>query len=117
MSALDILKSKVKNTNLTDEDYEAASKEAEQTIKNFCNISTVPSDLEYVWANIAADILRSSSSFADPSNPIPADEIGSISVGDVSITRSSRKSGHSVDLDSFILNYKSILLKYRLLRW
>lgn len=117
MSALDTLKHKMKNSTLDNLEYEMAIGEAEQAIKNFCNVDTVPAELEYVLANMAADILRSSSPAASADSPIPQNEIGSISVGDVSISRMSRKQGYTDRVDGFINDYKSILLKFRALRW
>lgn len=91
--------------------------EAEQVIKNYCNITKVPAALNFTWANMACDIVKSlnAEETGEPVNGGPA----SLTMGDttVSISNTQSGSGHVVDLDGLIQNYKEQLQKFRRIKW
>lgn len=103
-------------------------------ILHYCNISKVPKDAIYVWANMVSDylgfklaiaisILRDT--VADDVNGITG-KIRSIKVGDTdtewyagnydsSALSTAFKSRPSIDLDSFVLQYQQSLNAFRVL--
>ena len=94
-----------------------AIEEAEQVIKNYCNLREVPTELAFTWANMACDIVKSynAEETGEPVNGGPA----SVSMGDttVSISNSRSGTGHVVDLDGLIQNYREQLQKFRRVKW
>lgn len=117
MNVVDIVRHKVYDLPVNDFDLEMGISEAESVIKNYCNVPYVPSELYFVWANIACDILRANHSNASTSTSIPNGEIASITIGDVSITRGGDLSTHKISLDNLVLDYKNALNRFRKTRW
>ena len=108
---------KFRNNEVSDDLICLAIEEAEQVIKNYCNISEVPEQLNFTWANMACDIVKSynAEETGEPVNGGPA----SVSMGDttVSVSNSQSGTGHVVDLDGLIQNYKEQLQKFRRIKW
>lgn len=110
-TAREILVSKVEQLAVGEEELDAALEEVEQCIKNYCNRSLVPDGLRFTWANMAADILRATPR-ASGGDSIPANEIASVTVGDVTVTRRRSRS-----LDDVLLAYNPQLNNFRRPRW
>lgn len=111
MDTFAIIKAKVKDTDASDFDIELAMEEAALCIQNYCHIASVPRELRFTHANMAADIIRASHASSDD---IKAHEITSISVDD---TRIVAQRSHVVDLDKLTHNYTAQLNKFRRMRW
>jgi len=94
-----------------------AIEEAQQVILNYCNIKQVPDALRFTWANMACDIVKSfnAAETGEPVNGAPA----SVNMGDTTVSVSNTQSGtgHVVDLDAFIQNYREQLNKFRRVKW
>ena len=116
-AVLDLIKRKLKGIEMADEDIQLAADEAEQVILNYCNITVVPDALRFTWANMAVDILKSLN--ADATGEAVSGGPSSVSMGDTSLSFSSSgsNSGHMVDLDALINDYKSQLQKFRRVKW
>lgn len=94
--------------------------ESKQFILNYCNISSIPSELNFVWANLAFDLLNGayiSSDTAGCLDCIKPCEVNSVSAGDMSVSRGSDTMAHKVDLDSLLFNYKDQLNRFRRVNW
>lgn len=107
----EILIRKLEGQPFNDGELDTALEEVEQCIKNYCNRSSVPDALRFTWANMAADLLRAT---GGGSATIPAGEIASISVGDVTVTR--KRSGDA-ELGELVSSYRSQLNAFRRMRW
>ncbi|MCC8435475.1 phage head-tail connector protein [Brevibacillus sp. M2.1A] len=89
-------------------------------IKHYCNISSIPDDLVYVWTSMAIDAVRVDLPNVDEI----ADSVGggsNVKVGDTS-TASGGSGGELSNtaksvIDSVVFNYKMDLHRYRRLRW
>lgn len=108
---------KLRNNDISDDIICMAIQEAEQVIKNYCNICKVPHELAFTWANMAVDIVKSlnAEETGEPVNGGPA----SVSMGDttVSISNTQSGTGHVVNLDNLIQNYQQQLQKFRRIKW
>lgn len=97
----------------------------EQYIKNFCNISDIPSELYYVAVDMAAGTLlktkRSIGIDTLEGIDLESDNIKSISEGDVSITYNSDSSNSATARYNTLLdklcNRKNELIPFRKMRW
>lgn len=89
-------------------------------IKHYCNISSIPNDLIYVWTSMTVDAVRVDLPNVDEI----ADSVGggsNVKVGDTS-TASGGSGGELSNtaksvIDSVVFNYKVDLHRYRRLRW
>jgi|GEM_PF-3531835 len=91
---------------------EFALGKSEDLIKNFCNISSIPTELERVCISIAIDIFRSG--FYGNAN-IPA-FIRSIDLGDTKTTYENQAKKEIKDDTAFLNPYLSQLKSFRKLR-
>lgn len=121
------LKSQLDDTNfakVTEEMKTLYLKEAEQKILNYCNISTIPKGLFFVWVDISIDILKRDSPylFIRTDREITENDINSIKVGDTTLSLNSNtndknkaKSGNSgaEHIDEVLLSYVRQLQTYR----
>lgn len=116
-TVIGLIKRKLKGTEMSDEDITLAAEEVEQVIVNYCNIKSVPDALRFTWANMAVDILKSLN--AQDGGEAVAGGPSSINMGDTSLSFSTSGSttGHVVDLDKLIFNYKEQLQKFRRIKW
>lgn len=134
MDLLKIVKSKLNNNNIKKTAVELAAAEIETVIKNYCNITKIPVELEYVWANMAVDLLKYQYTADNLENGNSERDGGfdltgaatSIKVGDTDIKLGTSESAkqtskildsHSADLDDIILNYENQLNKFRRIVW
>lgn len=88
-------------------------------IKHYCNISTIPETLNFVWGSMVIDVLKIEQSTIDEI----ADTIDSgaaIKIGDTSISPSKADGTTSTSkktIEAIVLNYAADLNHYRRLRW
>ena len=109
MTALEILTLKLANDEISKTQKGLAIAEIEQTIKDYCHIPDVPQGLNFVWANMAADLIR-----YKPDSETTG-RASSITEGDTSV--SFEKDEWRDILDSLVLNYKHQLQTYRRVKW
>lgn len=132
MTVLEIVQMKINDDLILEEDMFLAVDEVGQVIKNYCNISTVPDELKYTWANMAVDLLlytRVSQADYDTSGDnetIGINDIQKIELGDTELwlgntSRTSKTSkaldSHSANLDKIVMEYKAQLQKFRRMVW
>lgn len=127
MTVNEIVALKITNNSITELDQLLAIGEVEQVIKNYCNIDEIPEALNYIWANMAVDLIKYSYESSLPvSGDLEADaaDVSSIKVGDTQIqlgggkgARSKILNSHRADLDSIIMNNKAQLNKFRRMVW
>lgn len=119
MNANEILQAKARGLDgATPDVQKMALEEVKVFIKNYCRISYVPTELNFVWANMAFDLLQGAylreSTMGDAISPT---EASSMTVGDMSISRGSDTINHKITLDDLLLNYKDQLNKWRRIDW
>ena len=118
---------------------ESAIREAEAKIKNFCNLRDVPPGLFYVWANLAADLVRyylgvkalDAAQIGDTED-IGADtlvgQLKKVTAGKISLEFGGKTAWDTVwargpgtskvsGVEAFLFNYMSDLLAYRRVKW
>ena len=111
---------------LTDEEILMDVKEVEQTILNYCQIPSVPTQLNYVWANMTVDLIlyyiEMNNTPEDPLDGLDVSDLSSIKVGDTSVYvgdkyRSSLRSrtlqSHNANLDELVMDYTKQLNQFR----
>lgn len=117
VTARDFLMLEIKGLDIASEYIDLALKEAEQIILNYCNRTTVPWQLNFVWAHMAHDIIIARYASKDSTTGFPDSEIGSIRAGDMQITRSADFTTHRVNVDELTKIYASSLDNFRLFNW
>lgn len=116
MDVFDIIKAKLPADKLPD-DITLAMHVAEvgQSILTFCNLSSIPSELTFVHANMVLDLINGE---AKKESPDDSRVVTSIKEGDVQVSFGSGGTSLSESsTQSLIHNYKSQLLKFRKVRW
>ena len=111
---------------LKDDEILMNVKEVEQTILNYCQIPGVPTQLNYVWANMTVDLIlyyiEMNNTPEDPLDGLDVSDLSSIKVGDTSVYigdkyRSSLRSrtlqSHNADLDELVMAYTKQLNQFR----
>lgn len=97
-----------------------ALEEVEQFIKNYCNRSYLPPEMNFIWANMAFDLLNGAYLSADiisSSESIRPCEVSSFSAGDMSVSRGADTMAHKVNLDDLLFNYRDQLNRFRVMYW
>lgn len=131
MTVLEIVKTKLQPAAPRDEELLLVIEEIEQTIKNFCNIETVPEALKFVEANMAVDLQNyylaiSNTSGTGDVQDIDVSEINSLRIGDTTIglgngsdtnVIAKAKKSHVPNLDQIVMNYREQLCKFRRMVW
>jgi hypothetical protein len=115
MSVLSIVKAKLPGTNLSDSTLNMHIAEVGQSIKTFCNRQDIPSELNFVHANMVVDLIKGEEKKASAdSNRV----VTSIKEGDVQVSFGGSRStmGESAT-EVLLFNYKDQLKKYRKVRW
>lgn len=86
---------------------EFALKDAEETVKNYCNLAELPKGLEHTVLRMAMDIYRNEQ-FGEGAAPVA---VKSISEGDTSVSFGAAESpGYA---QSLLKNYRKQLNRYR----
>lgn len=111
---------------LMDDEILMNVKEVEQTILNYCQIPSVPTQLNYVWANMTVDLIlyyiEMNNTPEDPLDGLDVSDLSSIKVGDTSVYvgdkyRSSLRSrtlqSHNANLDELVMAYTKQLNQFR----
>ncbi|EII6798261.1 phage head-tail connector protein [Clostridioides difficile] len=85
--------------------------DVEEMVKNYCNVPTIPEQLNSTILKMAIDMYKNESL---GSEDIALGSISSISEGDTSV---SYRSSASEFKESLLKDYKSQLNRYRKIRW
>ncbi|CZR82948.1 Phage gp6-like head-tail connector protein [Clostridioides difficile] len=85
--------------------------DVEETVKNYCNVSVIPKELNSTILRMAIDMYKNESL---GSEDIALGSISSISEGDTSV---SYRSSESEFKESLLKDYKAQLNRYRKIRW
>lgn len=116
----------IKNGGLADDDILLNVKEVEQSILNYCQIPRVPTQLNFVWANMSVDLIlyliEINNKPEDPLDALDVSDLSSVKVGDTSVYvgdkyRSNMRSrvlqSHNANLDELVMNYTKQLNQFR----
>lgn len=125
---------KAKNKRITDLEHGGMTDdqimlnilEVEQSILNYCQIPGVPPQLNFVWANMAVDLIlyniEMNNTPKDPLDGLDVSDLSSIKVGDTSVfigdkyrsnLRSRILQTHNANLDEIIMGYTKQLNQFR----
>ena len=116
-STRDIIKAKTSGLTLTDIEIDMALEEVEVAFRNYCNRYDIPDQARFLVANLAVDLLKSQHAGDTDGSDIPAGEVASITVDDVSLSFDASKRTHVIQLDDILLNYREQLNQFRKMRW
>lgn len=98
-----------------------AVQKAEQYIKHFCNINTIPDCLNHVLIDIAAgDFLQTKKSLGQLSSMQIEPIVKKIQEGDTTVEYAAtvdREATFNAYLDKMVLGHDSELIAHRKLRW
>jgi len=118
-----LVKGKTTRYIFGDAKIESAVLEISQFILNYCAIPEVPRALYFTAANMAVDLLLyEQARDTAPVVEIDMEGVGSIQVGDTSVKITSEVSsterqntlkGHSIRLDTLLMNYQKQLNLFR----
>lgn len=116
MDVLDLVKAKVPEDKLpTDALLLVHIAEVRQAILTYCNRTDIPSELNFVHANMVVDLITEEYRKADPD---AHQAVASIKEGDTSIEYGSiSKTASEASTQQILYNYKSQLNGFRKLRW
>lgn len=111
---------------MTDDQIMLNILEVEQSILNYCQIPGVPPQLNFVWANMAVDLIlyniEMNNTPKDPLDGLDVSDLSSIKVGDTSVfigdkyrsnLRSRILQTHNANLDEIIMGYTKQLNQFR----
>lgn len=93
-----------------------------ERIKHYCNISTIPEGLLYVWASMTVDAVR----VDQPNDEEIAGSVGgggvNVKIGDTSVSGGGGSGGGLSNtakkaIDDVVFNYRLDLHRYRRMRW
>lgn len=114
------------NGGLTDDEIFMNVQEVEQSILNYCQIPRVPVQLNFVWANMAVDLIlyniEMNNKPEDPFDALDVSDLSSIKVGDTSVyigdkyrsnLRSRILQTHNANLDEIVMAYTKQLNQFR----
>ena len=97
---------KLTGFSFCDEVYNFAAEEAQEIVKNYCNIDEIPQGLEHTTIKIAADILRRGQ-YGSGDVPVI---VSSVKVGDTTTSFTPLSDGETNEV---IANYEKMLNRYR----
>lgn len=124
MTPLEILAAKLPSPELSDTQRQIAIAEAEQEIKNYCNIEVIPEELYFTLANMAADLLtyRPAGGETDGAAASVSGTIASIKEGDTTVSFGSgtqvRSQARTEErTEKLLLDYQKQLQSFRKVRW
>lgn len=127
MTVLEIVTANVSHLNLTETQIQQSVDEVAMAIKNYCNIASIPSELIYVQANMAEDLLRYRKARREadqgltvaPSNTDVTDlKIGDTNIKLVAGSNVPRElKAHAITVDRLIMDYQSQLNGFRRMVW
>lgn len=119
----EIVQAKLTGSGIVEPFISLAINEAEQYIKNYCAIDSIPNALLYTWANIAVDLANYQKTASAPQS-VSIDSVGSIRIGDTNVSLGGSKkaeaiamAGHRVNLDAIAMDYRAELNRFRRMWW
>lgn len=119
----EIVQAKLTGSGIVEPFISLAINEAEQYIKNYCAIDSIPNALLYTWANIAVDLANYQKTASAPQS-VSIDSVGSIHIGDTNVSLGGNKkaeaiamAGHRANLDTIAMDYKAELNRFRRMWW
>lgn len=102
------------------QEVDLAVKQAEQIILNYCDILVVPEALQYVWADIACDIVTGGMPSLAETLPggVPA-PVKSVVMGDMRIDYGvpAGRGPVAPAVSALVQTYQSQLNKFRAMKW
>ncbi len=114
---IELMRKKLKSLNIEvgDEDLTDALYSAEQAIKNFCHIASVPEALKYVWRDMACGYyLQAKYASGALESVLGAGNVSQIKEGDTTVNFQTVGGGDRVgSLINGLLNQKSELVHFR----
>lgn len=133
MEPLQIITFKLSNYNIqwSNENIQIVLDEVDQFIKTYCQINSIPKEMDYIRANLVVDYIR----YLNANDPTKEKDVeinvdpkvgaltyitsGAVSYGFASNStgKNSIANAHTSDLDELLNNYKSQLNKFRRVVW
>ncbi len=124
MTPLEILAAKLPSPDISDTQRLIAIAEAEQEIKNYCNIEIIPEALYFTLANMAADLLAFKPAAGETDGAVAgvSGTIASIKEGDTTVSFGSSAQARSQEraeerTEKLLLDYRKQLQSFRKVRW
>lgn len=115
MDVIEIVKAKVPPEKLPNDILlDMYLEEVRQSILTFCNRTDIPTELNFVYANMVIDLIAGEN---NKTNSEANRVVTSIKEGDTQISYGSSISASESSTIEILNNYKSQLLRYRKLRW
>lgn len=117
-TAREILNIRLSGTTIDNDVKALALEEAERVILNYCGIQSVPYELNFVWANMAHDVIVGRYMASETAiNGVLPSEVKSIRAGDMTVERGEALTAHRINLDDLTAAYKGDLDKFRRITW
>lgn len=115
MEVIDIIKAKLLPTESPEALLEIFIEEVGQSIKTYCNRTDIPSELNFVHANMVVDMITGANR---KNNPEAQSSVVSIKEGDTTVQFGSAKvESRERATEQLIFDYAKQLNKFRKLRW
>lgn len=115
MDVIDIVKAKLPDPKPDDLLLHAYIEEVGQSIKNYCNRTDIPKELNFVHANMVVDFITGENRRNDPE---AQSSVSSIKEGDTQVTFGSAKvDSRERATEQLLFDYAKQLNKFRKLRW
>lgn len=91
-------------------------------IKHYCNISSIPDDLIFVWSSMTVDAVRVDLPNVDEISDSVGGGGANVKVGDTSVSGGSGSGGGLANtaksaIEQVVFNYRMDLHRYRRMRW
>lgn len=115
MNVIDIVRVKLPEPKPDDLLLHMYIKEVGQSIKTYCNRTDIPSELNFVHANMVVDFIKGENRRNDPE---AQSSVSAIKEGDVQVTFSSAKvESRERATEKLLFDYAAQLNKFRKLKW
>ncbi|RKD22553.1 hypothetical protein BEP19_09840 [Ammoniphilus oxalaticus] len=114
MKIIEILQSKLKD--VSEDELSLLIAEVEQVVKNYCNIRSIPEELNFTVANMVVDLYNKQNESDGESAPLGS--VISIKEGDATVQfGAQRKELSQFSMESILYSYKEQLNIFRKIRW
>lgn len=115
MNVIDIVKVKLPDPKPDDLLLRAYIEEVGQSIKNYCNRTDIPSELNFVHANMVIDLITGENRKSDPE---AQSSVAAVKEGDVQVTFGAAKvESRERATEKLLFDYAKQLNSFRKLRW